>query len=83
MTGYPEAYLARELELCYANISLITDYDAGLADDPSVPAVSHHEVVSQFNASNERLRELLFKVIPQLSTQPGCSCGTALSGAQG
>ena len=26
MTGYPEGYLARELELCYANISLVTDY---------------------------------------------------------
>ncbi len=30
MTHYPEAYLARELEMCYVNISLITDYDVGL-----------------------------------------------------
>ena len=30
MTQYPEAYLARELEMCYVNISLITDYDVGL-----------------------------------------------------
>ncbi|HBK85746.1 MAG TPA: S-methyl-5'-thioadenosine phosphorylase, partial [Firmicutes bacterium] len=30
MTGYPEAMLARELEICYANISLVTDFDAGL-----------------------------------------------------
>ena len=29
MTGYPEGWLARELGLCYANISLITDYDVG------------------------------------------------------
>ncbi len=34
MTQYPEAFLARELGICYANISLITDYDAGLEDDP-------------------------------------------------
>jgi hypothetical protein len=32
MTAYPEGYLARELELCYANISMVTDHDAaGLA----------------------------------------------------
>ncbi|MDQ3982664.1 MAG: S-methyl-5'-thioadenosine phosphorylase, partial [Actinomycetota bacterium] len=31
MTQYPEAYLARELEICYVNISLITDYDVGVA----------------------------------------------------
>ena len=30
MTQYPEASLARELEICYANISLITDYDVGV-----------------------------------------------------
>lgn len=83
MTGYPEAYLARELELCYANISLITDYDAGLADDPTMPAVSHHEVVTAFNANNARLRELLFKVIPILSSEPDCGCGSALAGARG
>ena len=29
MTGYPECLLARELEICYANVSLITDYDVG------------------------------------------------------
>jgi 5'-methylthioadenosine phosphorylase len=83
MTGYPEGYLARELELCYANISLVTDFDAGLADDPAVPPVSHHEVVSAFNASNERLRELLFAVIPRLAKAPGCDCGSALAGARG
>ena len=83
MTGYPEGYLARELELCYANISLVTDYDAGLADDPTVPPVSHHEVVSAFNANNERLRELLFAVIPRLAKDPGCDCDSALAGARG
>ena len=34
MTQYPEAVLARELELCYANISLITDYDVGVEGVP-------------------------------------------------
>lgn len=83
MTGYPEAYLARELELCYANISLVTDYDAGLAADPSIPAVSHQEVVKTFNANNARLRGLLFKLIPLLSRTPDCGCESALAGARG
>ena len=36
MTQYPEAYLARELGLCYATIALVTDYDTGVEDDPSI-----------------------------------------------
>ena len=60
MTQYPEALLARELELCYANISLITDYDVGVE---GVPPVTHEEVVRVFTENNERLRDLLFAVI--------------------
>ncbi|MGG7377301.1 hypothetical protein ACQ7B2_00330, partial [Escherichia coli] len=41
MTAYPEGWLARELELCYANVSLITDYDVGIEGDTSVEPVSH------------------------------------------
>ena len=83
MTGYPEGYLARELELCYANISLITDYDVGVADDPNMPPASHHDVVKAFNENNARLRELLFKVIPELPAELDCDCGSALAGARG
>ena len=45
MTGYPEVLLARELEICYANVSLITDYDVGV---PGAPPVTHEEVVRVF-----------------------------------
>ena len=80
MTAYPEAYLARELELCYANISLITDYDVGVGDDPGVPPVTHAEVVRVFEENNARLRELLFAVIPALKDRPRtCSCSSALA----
>jgi len=83
MTAYPEGYLARELEICYANVSLITDYDVGLTDDPSVPPVSHAEVVQVFEQNNARLRELLFAVIPRLDTEHrDCLCATALTGAR-
>jgi 5'-methylthioadenosine phosphorylase len=82
MTAYPEGYLARELELCYANVSLITDYDVGVADDPTIPPVSHHDVVKAFEDNNARLRELLFAVIPTLDHPRDCLCASALAGAR-
>ena len=79
MTQYPEAVLARELELCYANISLITDYDVGVGGRPPV---SHEEVVRVFEENLGRLRDLLFRVIPALPEERECPCATALQGAR-
>ncbi|MEX1047637.1 MAG: S-methyl-5'-thioadenosine phosphorylase [Actinomycetota bacterium] len=79
MTQYPEAVLARELEICYANISLVTDYDVGVGD---VPPVTHDEVIRVFSENNSRLRELLFSVIPALPEERDCICATALEGAR-
>jgi 5'-methylthioadenosine phosphorylase len=82
MTAYPEGWLARELELCYANVSLITDYDVGLEDDPDVEPVSHESVVKVFTENNEKLRRLLFEAIPKIGPQPQDTCATALTGAR-
>jgi 5'-methylthioadenosine phosphorylase len=80
MTAYPEGWLARELELCYANISMVTDHDVGV--DGGEP-VSHETVVTVFNANNAKLRELLFAVIPRIPPQPEEHlCATALRGAR-
>jgi len=79
MTQYPEAVLARELEICYANISLITDYDVGVQ---GAPPVSHEEVVRVFEQNNARLRDLLFAVIPALPAERSCPCATALAGSR-
>ncbi len=78
MTQYPECYLARELEMCYCNISLITDYDAGTAD---APPVTNDEVVRVFTENNERLKRLLHAMIPALPEERPCVCATALEGA--
>lgn len=80
MTQYPEAYLARELELCYVNIALITDYDVGVSGKDA--AVSHEEVLKVFNENNSKLRDLLFALIPSLPAERSCSCGSALKGAR-
>jgi Purine nucleoside phosphorylase len=83
MTQYPEAYLARELGICYANISLITDYDVGLEDDPDVQPVSHQEVLKVFQANIEKLRTLLIAAIEALPAERACSCATAVEDAVG
>jgi 5'-methylthioadenosine phosphorylase len=79
MTGYPEAYLARELELCYANIAMVTDHDVGV--EGGAP-VTHAEVAKVFRENNERLRALLLAAIPRIGPQPQDACATALADAQ-
>ena len=78
MTQYPECYLARELEICYCNIALITDHDVGA--EGTLP-VSNDEVVRVFAANNEKLRALLHAMIPALPEVRTCVCSTALRGA--
>jgi len=81
MTQYPEAWLARELELCYANVSLVTDYDAGLEGMSAMPAVSADSAFAVFNENLERLRSLLFAAVPRAGPQPHDICSTALASA--
>ena len=78
MTQYPECYLARELEMCYCNISLITDYDVGME---GVPPVTNEEVVRVFSQNNQKVRDLLHAMIPALPSERTCVCATALDGA--
>jgi 5'-methylthioadenosine phosphorylase len=80
MTQHPEAVLARELEMCYANLSLITDYDVGLVGE--VEEVSHEEVIRVFTENNDKLRSLLFRMISALPDERDCPCATALANAR-
>lgn len=82
MTQYPEVVLAREQELCYLNISLATDYDAGLEGDPRVRPVSHEDVIKVFNSKMESLRQLIVEIVKLLPTKRSCDCGTALAHAR-
>ena len=78
MTQYPEAWLARELGLCYCNLMLVTDYDAGTAGAAPVSADVAFEV---FAENLDRLRALLFRAVPEIGPQPDDSCARALAGA--
>src|SRR5437660_5093518 len=59
MTQYPEVILARELQMCYVNVALITDYDAGLEGQSGIEPVSVAEVVQVMKANNDRVRRLI------------------------
>lgn len=81
MTQYPEVHLAKELEMCVVNISLITDYDSGLVGD--VEPVSHSEVVKVFGENIARLQKLLLKLIETIpEKRERCGCGTTLAHAR-
>lgn len=76
MTQYPEVYLVKEMDMCPLNISLITDYDAGLVSD-SEP-VSHEAVLKVFNENNEKLKKLLFTLIENIPNErTQCNCADA------
>jgi 5'-methylthioadenosine phosphorylase len=79
MTAYPEGHLARELELCYANVSMVTDHDVGVEGRQPVDAET---VMRVFAENNDRLRELLLAAIPRIGPQPEDVCATALRGAR-
>ncbi len=70
MTGYPEAVLARELEICYATIALVTDLDAGIDKGTGVKAV---DVYAKFNNNIEPFKKLVHQAIEQVSEKRTCT----------
>ncbi len=76
MTQYPEAHLARELSMCVLNISLVTDYDAGLSGE--VEPVSHAQVVTVFNNNLDKLKNMLAHLINSIPEERKCSCKDSL-----
>ena len=70
MTGYPEAVLARELEICYAAIALVTDLDAGIAAGEGVKAV---DVYAQFEKNMELFKKLVREAIGRVGVDHECT----------
>lgn len=80
MTQYPECVLARELDICYVNIALITDYDAGLEGNPDIAPVTHGEVIQVFNKNIENVKSMLYQMITKIPTDStrDCVCASAM-----
>jgi 5'-methylthioadenosine phosphorylase len=77
MTQYPEAYLARELGLCYAGLALITDRDVGVEGDPDSRPVTMEAAMAVLAANVEHTRRLLTLAIPAIPAHAGCGCGSS------
>jgi 5'-methylthioadenosine phosphorylase len=77
MTQFPEVILARELELCFGTVALVTDYDVGVDD---IAPVTHEEVLKVFGENLSKLRDLLFAAIPAVPAERTCPCAEALAG---
>jgi 5'-methylthioadenosine phosphorylase len=78
MTTLQEAKLAREAEICFAAMAMVTDYDCWHA---SADAVTADAVAATMAANIESAKQILTRLIPTLSDTPTCRCGQALSGA--
>ena len=77
MTLVPESPLAREREICYLPICMVTDYDVW-ADHP----VEASEIVRVLQDNVRRVRDWLKVLLPELASAPGtCPCPTALENA--
>ncbi|HEX9853802.1 MAG TPA: S-methyl-5'-thioadenosine phosphorylase [Acidimicrobiia bacterium] len=70
MTQEPEVALSRELGMCYVNISVVTDYDAGVVAEAE--PVTHAQVLKQFEASLDTLRAAVVDMIPRVDATHSC-----------
>ena len=70
MTGHPEAVLARELEMCYAAISLVTDLDAGIETGAGVKAV---DVFAEFDKNLVPFKKLVLEALDQVTDEETCT----------
>jgi 5'-methylthioadenosine phosphorylase len=81
MTNMPEAKLAREAEICYATVAMVTDYDCW---HPNHDDVTVEAIVKVLVANAERARALVRRVAPRIGGDPGagqCPCRRALDHA--
>ncbi len=79
MTNVPEVVLARELEMCYASVAMVTNYAAGI----SSTKLTHSEVLGIMGQHITSIKKLILAVIPLISEVRTCPCPSLLQGAKG
>jgi 5'-methylthioadenosine phosphorylase len=79
MTNLQEAKLAREAEICYATLALVTDYDCW---HPSHDAVTVETVIEYLNKNVRNAQVIMREAVKVLASSPReCKCGSALKNA--
>jgi 5'-methylthioadenosine phosphorylase len=78
MTNVTEAKLAREAEMCYATIAMITDYDCWHPEHESVTA---SQIIATLNQNAENAQRVLREAVRVMPAERSCKCGAALAHA--
>src|SRR5215470_14129682 len=78
MTNLTEAKLAREAEICYATIAMITDYDCW---HPAHESVTASQIIATLNQNAENAQKVLRAAVRELPATRTCKCGAALQHA--
>lgn len=78
MTNLTEAKLAREAEICYATVAMITDYDCW---HPEHESVSVPDIIANLNKNAENVQRVIRETVRELPATRECRCGTALAHA--
>ncbi len=78
MTNLQEAKLAREAEICYATLSLVTDYDCW---HPDHDAVTVAQIINNLNQNSLHAQRVIAAAIAAMPAERQCRCGSALAHA--
>ena len=78
MTNVTEAKLAREAEICYSTVAMITDYDCWHPDHASVTL---DEIISNLNKNAENAQNVIREAVRTMPADRSCKCGRALAHA--
>jgi len=79
MTNLAEAKLAREAEMCYTTVAMVTDYDCW---HPDHEHVTIDMIIKNFTTNVKVAKLMIAKMIPMMKSVKGkCKCGSALSAA--
>ncbi len=82
MTQYPEVVLARELAMCYVNIALVTDYDAGVTAPAGYALSSTEEIMRVLGENNDRVKSVIHSMVANMPADFTCGCGQTLAASQ-
>jgi len=75
MTGLPEAKLAREAEICYATLAIVTDYDCW---HPSYESVTTEMILTNLRKGIDTVKGILKLLLPAIPQKRDCACASAL-----
>ncbi len=76
MTNLTEAKLAREAEICYATVAMVTDYDCW---HPQHDSVTISEVIGNLNRNTENVQRVIREAVRAMPAERACKCSSALA----